>query len=655
MASEILPELPSLPTAESWMRDTAVRGQFRSAPLKQLDTALQNYETSGKEYNAIRKAYNEGTVEFSEAAGAFDLAARKYGATADAFNTVATTSAAWGPSHPSRNTTNAVDNLRNDIDTGSRAIEAGRQSLRQASLEFDVPKKINLIWVGGPPPDPVLKAARIWAHSQPGAQVNVWVDRNNLLGSDFRGYTAGLRKRRSDDVNAQNDTAVDERIKTWKDDRYYRKGLDEKIIGLNDTVFRTVRNGHLDAIEKFAKSANGQFNIRDVSELWQHQGKPLGPDALTAQDRQDLQKAYQREVGERLNFGAASDIVRLVVLHDEPGQYRDVDVLPPIRGLNKLFDAWNSALNDAKSQRNPNANTLELSPQRGLTLLRNPSYVLLIKAVEEHIATIHPDTIRGALIGPPPQQDYNDLLKSAGQFGGAKRVQAAFDAWSGSARTLRHAFEEVPKLQVGANRFKALQVTATGTTCSNAALATSTAGAGALAEWARAVVRLSNNEAQSNTRKYYSDCAENRGWYRDITINTTGPATLKRLDDKFPDKLRTIYGVSSMDSDRVKIPYTHAPNPSTAELKSDWIKISTLGDSAKLEEAALGRTGAESSRLSASAVSSRLPQRRSGVSGSTPSQYPHNSSQSQYPTQGTGASHSNVPSSSSRGMGRGRR
>lgn len=61
----------------------------------------------------------------------------------------------------------------------------------------------------------------------------------------------------------------------------------------------------------------------------------VGPDLRLRDAAQEfsehfLRDVYQREIGMRGNFAAASDVVRLQALHLEGGRYSDMDYLPPL-------------------------------------------------------------------------------------------------------------------------------------------------------------------------------------------------------------------------------------------------------------------------------------------------------------------------------------
>lgn len=649
-----LPELPELTTVKQWKGDTqktgvirSMTGDTRSKKLTGLDGALEEYGIHYGTYTKLREQYNENRSNalLEQLAQAYGKAAEAYGDAGTAFTQVEKTFTEWGTDH-GRNP-DAIKKLQADIQRGSEVIQEGQQKIldvqnrfRLVSEEHDVPKVRHEVWIGGVPGEDVIKSAKIWIASHPDHTVNIWIDRNNLLANDFKSETENLRKEAR--LNAADDPTITRRIDTWKGvaDQDRRRGLDEHLRAIGATLGKNSadelhgqRQSQLDDLQKRLASDN-KIVVRDVEELFDPQKArnpfPDNEGALSAESREEVRQIYQFQAGERCNFAAASDHIRNLVNHDEPGWYGDADMTPPIKGLDKLINAWNEVA-DPQSQ---------IDPKIGLLMLNKQGYQDLIAAVEEQ-ATLILNSGRGGGKdkGELEQPAYDQLVKVANAIEkvdgtGKGKVQAAFDEWKNGLKTLADVYDQVPEIKVGPQAFKMLQTSGAGVASSNAVIVSSTRGAPALAEYARGQAKLCREEMTPEKRRnFMDDRPENRGPYKMLTLKTSGPAVMKGLMiDPNGKKAFEKYGIPpDAGSTLFMIPYTSFPHPSTAEANHSWLPRAPTQTGPALPQQ---REGRSASSIPSAGASTELPQRRVDSPG-------HPSME--------------VPGESSHGRGRGRR
>lgn len=170
-----------------------------------------------------------------------------------------------------------------------------------------IPRKLHFIWVGGPMPDRNKQCLRSFRNLAMGYEKNLWIDRNNLLAGTRRGAVMGMFK------GADGKLTGD-----WRDGPSLAQGDAATIknqIGGTSRELTGKRQDAFDSLSEFARQ-NG-FRLRFVSELGN--GGEYGAQMMKAQ--------YNREMLERgTNFGAASDILRILILIREGGVYLDTDV-----------------------------------------------------------------------------------------------------------------------------------------------------------------------------------------------------------------------------------------------------------------------------------------------------------------------------------------
>jgi TcdA/TcdB catalytic glycosyltransferase domain len=599
-----------LETYKNWEKLYAENREKYHEHRTAYHTAVQRYEgivSSGGNPDSLeaRKAINQVSRAYADTINVFGLGANAFGALAESFDQ-------WGgpAQHQSRDRSAAVTALheqltegRQQIEQGKQTIAEGRELLRQAARQFEtpIPSTIHLCWAGGVPGKEVMDSAIKLAQSQPNTKVIIWTDRRNLLVSDFKRETAERRPADSQ-YTVLNDPTIDARIDTWQDVRnehQYVDGLDARLeaIGSHLTGNLQQRNDQLGRAKKYLQGQhfanNSRIDVLDVDELFRPTAHelafPAHQDALQKEDRQNLQRAYQCEVGERCNYAAAADIVRLAALHDRPGLYADVDITPPIKGLNHLIDTWNGMLVAHATQVDqwnashlPGDKLSPIEPQKGnVDTLNNPAYLRLIGAVEEHIDGLRHDATQGTTERPR----YNALLACTQEIDKQARVRAAFDEWSARTKSLSDAFDQIQPITVAPTLFKMFQTSPTTGANINSILATSEACAPALGIWAREIAQRSHKAVDENMkrRRYFNDApnAADRAAYEEVTLLTTGPGTLTQNYDQ-NDPIRTMlkehfaigeneHRQLDLTSPFLVIPHGFFPHPSTAEKQHSWL------------------------------------------------------------------------------------
>jgi hypothetical protein len=606
MASEILSDLPDLPTRTQWVRDTRRLVHPRSDALLAVDRQLENYTLIKRAYDAAcAKLENSNVYMQSDLSAPHRLfmdAANAHGQVVTAFQALENAHENWGEGHESRNRKGALDDLRNRLEAGRDTIEQGRQRLQEATAELAVPPVIHMVWNGAEPREDMLRKAKIMEMVHPDHQINIWSDRENLLANDFRRETAKLRDG-AGKFGPENDPALDARVERWKNDPQLTEGLDAKLAGepWAQEKLQQRRAALQNMQNVFAGPAN-RTRLRDVGECWQEGREYVQTEgALSMDERRRLKAGYRFEVGQRCNFGASSDIARDVILHDEPGKYLDYDKSPPVRGFSGLIDAYNTALDghlraQAAAKGRPDTSPVQVPPnlqamqnnyrflhdtfrddsvpqpidlaRRGHQVLGIEGYRLLIDAAREHIDQFVPRT-DGTL--PAKQHDsQNAMLEHVKQFDSTGRLQSAFQHWQGGVHSVQDGYEQIPAVRVTKLMFKMLELRPGGGAVINSVQATSTPAARGLTMLIRSKMdTLAEMHKPEYKRVYMDDSERNRSGYIDSTVLSTGPGALTN-NEALLQGLRDRCGAAGRGSDFMKIPSTHFPNPSTSELDTSW-------------------------------------------------------------------------------------
>src|SRR5262249_52036824 len=159
-----------------------------------------------------------------------------------------------------------------------------------------------------------------------------------------------------------------------------------------------------------------------------------------------------------------------------------------------------------------------LKADSGIFLLNRDYYRTLIKAVEEHVDRVHDGAAKSLGAERPA---YQQLVKLSAEMHKDRGFLDEFDAWTQRTHSVADAFDKLDPLYVDRNLVKSWQPTGHHGAASNAAMATSHAGAYVVAEWGKEMVvqtgvRVATEEGK---RQYYLDTRENRNTYKAMTLN----------------------------------------------------------------------------------------------------------------------------------------
>lgn len=589
MNPDQIPDLPNLLTQQEFERNSGAWTAFagRSAAIQGIATSIGSYHAERQAYVQSRDAFlrQPTSQNFAALTGAFNKARKSH-------EGLRMRMSQWGPNaHDARGATQGVQDLWNQLQQGAPDIDTGTRMLQGASMSLGseplAPKVNHQIWVGGLPPQAVISNAQHWRAT--GHEVNLWTDRNNLLNNVYRKASS-----QPSTGESQQDQAIAARHLLWDkaDEQQRLGGFDARLVA---------RQPHYQQQLEQAQQQLSSLQIqgvqkRDVSELFAPQSPPQGKQALSQQDRNKLQLAYQREMGLRFNLAAGSDLLRPIILHDNPGIYTDYDVAPPVKGMPGLVNTWNGVVaqrlnarqqaprNERLSTTNPDYNLIErqrekLDPHKKFTpepipvtgnaRLRIEPYQYLQRAVEEHLSELETG-VRSNGVHRQALAGYAD------QYDPEQRMMREFDSWRSKTTRLDDAFEPIPDVRVPANSFRALSTSGAfgemgSMANSNQVLASSTAGAEHLAEYARHLVKNTNQKyALRNSEKdykkyqmYMDDSPGNSAQYESDTLYTTGPAAV----GEFFNAKKIKPGDTS-----VQLPHSHLGNFTSDETKSTWLR-----------------------------------------------------------------------------------
>lgn len=206
-----------------------------------------------------------------------------------------------------------------------------------------VPKKLNFVWLGGGLGDIQLDYLRIWKSVMPDDYaINVWYDKDGLLAHETTRIIVEAAKadtwlNEAGAISSPDSLAdhYEARITALKRQMYMHvnralkqnKSADEARIdllvrgyGCDGDVLRALKDKNAHIMRSLDREG---LRLRNINEL---------------QTYSRLEEFYNREMSLRGNLATASDIVRLLVEHDEGGVYSDVDFLPSfvqeIAGIN---------------------------------------------------------------------------------------------------------------------------------------------------------------------------------------------------------------------------------------------------------------------------------------------------------------------------------
>ena len=199
-----------------------------------------------------------------------------------------------------------------------------------------VPKIMHFVWVGGSEVGKIQRDyMNIWREvlGPQGYTFNLWYDRDALLAFEMNRVildSARVHAMESGGDQETNPTALSRliedraRVLKWQMADYLRQpqwagradeariDLMVRAYGKDRTVLEAFRQQCLDS---HLAMVGPDLRLRDAAQEF---------------SEHFLRDVYQREIGMRGNFAAASDVVRLQALHLEGGRYSDMDYLPPL-------------------------------------------------------------------------------------------------------------------------------------------------------------------------------------------------------------------------------------------------------------------------------------------------------------------------------------
>lgn len=199
-----------------------------------------------------------------------------------------------------------------------------------------VPKILHFVWLGGGIGEIQRDYINIWKQvlAGQGYRINVWYDSDALLAWQANRLIVEAAK-----VDAMEHGGFDSTSGTVLGEMYVARAI----------ALKQQMNEHIDALVAKGDSAD-EARVQLLTRAYGQSSQELrilkaknreSIDALTGGDVRvrdlagsempfKLQGIYQREMRQRGNFAAASDIVRAEVLYFEGGSYTDVDNLPPL-------------------------------------------------------------------------------------------------------------------------------------------------------------------------------------------------------------------------------------------------------------------------------------------------------------------------------------
>ena len=600
MASKVFIDLPELISCQEWLRATASL-EHPHETLRALERALRSYETATQQYRVVRDKLQDVPGKYLIQSGPdeqklFDAVLRSFDTAAAAWDGLEAPLQEWFRNNDGRGASpvrEAVNRLKETLDTRAPLVARARHLIKEATEEIAVPNVFHIGWFGSEPTEEVVRKAIILARLHPGAAVNLWVDQENLLAADWKRHTEALRS--NGPFNMANDPAIESRLSHWQADENLAKGLDARL--LSNPAFAERRNTQLAELERLQKRLQKRLpgdsfpriRIRHVSELWEPSPPfPAHEEALTWQDRVNVRQAYCFEIGIRLCFAAAADRVVDLIVHDEPGQWLDIDSGPVIKGLRTLVDAYNTALDkelrsriaaahlrprkrEARVPPDPEImqfdyDTLRpadlprpIRPSQGHRLLRLEGYRLLLDAAHEHMDAYVPKA--DGISSEPQDTRRHALAAHLGSFDRDGHVLQTLAGWAANINSLEQGYASIPPLKVARHAFKMVERYPGAGAHDNSVLATSTAGARAVTFMVRdkthSFGKLYQNE--QSLRAYLDDSAANRKNF----VNT-GPGRVLE-SEMLLKALRDTCGIVGQGSPLITIPARHLDNLETSE------------------------------------------------------------------------------------------
>jgi TcdA/TcdB catalytic glycosyltransferase domain len=183
-----------------------------------------------------------------------------------------------------------------------------------------IPKKIHVIWVGDDIPSTNRQWIGTWPRLNPDWEVNLWIDAKQLLTYERREATAQSYTGRHDDSTAKQAhmAKVAKELGKQGGDQATIKYLELKL-GYRKNELQGMRVQKIASIMDFCTTRRIKLRL-------------IGRDLKMG----NIGILYRKELVERgVNFGAASDILRIEILLQHGGVYVDSDVecVRPLGGI----------------------------------------------------------------------------------------------------------------------------------------------------------------------------------------------------------------------------------------------------------------------------------------------------------------------------------
>ncbi|APJ04231.1 TcdA/TcdB catalytic glycosyltransferase domain-containing protein [Silvanigrella aquatica] len=207
-------------------------------------------------------------------------------------------------------------------------------------------KDLHFVWLGGNLGEIQKSYIEIWAKVNPEYKIHIWYDPNSLYV-----YQTSSQIRKKIDPNGLI-SLEDYNIMNTNDIRTF---MAKQIIDMQDEFYVGVKNKDIitdnDRIQ-FLIDKNiidkGQFLKRNSQQLKKEFTENMSDflaknknvilhDVKEVMLNSKLAPYYKKEMNERMNLAAASDMVRLEVLIQKGGIYIDVDILPTLKNEVNIF------------------------------------------------------------------------------------------------------------------------------------------------------------------------------------------------------------------------------------------------------------------------------------------------------------------------------
>ena len=209
-----------------------------------------------------------------------------------------------------------------------------------------VSKKIHTVWVGGPVPEIADSYLNIWAELYTDFKTITWIDSKNLyvaiynkVVKKYREYKLSQFLKENTGINSSEywEKAVNIEMTLRTDETLPHERDNQRIVAIRKIIDDLKKEDmdlakELDIQLKKAMKVNEDF-LKKISSN-EHKNKYGDVNKLLdnydKKTNSDFSNIYKKEINERGNLAAASDIIRLIALHEENGLYIDMDLLPQI-------------------------------------------------------------------------------------------------------------------------------------------------------------------------------------------------------------------------------------------------------------------------------------------------------------------------------------